>query len=484
MVDPPGEEAAISRRTADAPVAVKTASDATVRLSDVLGRLGARRSDIRRCAALARVCRKSHEPAETAAIALLAATAEVFARRALDHPWRRSDVTRALSSVSELTGLTDEAVRADIHARVALDPSIIQLPPAVAIETQLKVLFALTDVEHVSLWTLAAFDGLRSRFHVGRGKRDRRTGLVARAVLEGAQAEERSSTTHGVPVLRWQRTDGVLVFDVPDEGAAAATAAARTASGALALVLEREALLIRNSARERALVEPRERLLTRLGFDLHDGPIQDVAALAGDIRLFRSQLADALATTDLPDVLLGRIDDFEARVGAIDRGLRQMIHSLESPGMKRQSLADALRRETEAFKEETDVPVELVVRGDVSSLTDSQRIAIIRIVQESLTNIREHAHASRVSVAVMATSNEIAVDVNDDGRGFDLERTLVRAARAGRLGLLGMSERVRLLGGRFDVRSRAGDGTKVSVVLPAWRPTANEAAAVADTRAG
>jgi signal transduction histidine kinase len=464
-------------------VAAKTASDATVRLSDVLGRLGARRSDIRRCAALARVCRKSHEPAETAAIALLSATAEVFARRALDHPWRRSDVTKALSSVSELTGLTDEAVRADIHARVALDPSIIQLPPAVAIETQLKVLFALTEVEHVSLWTLTAFDGLASRFRVGRGKRDRRAGMVARSVLEGAEAE-RSETMQGVPVLRWQRTDGVLVFDVREEDATAAIAAARTAAGALALVLEREALLIRNSARERALVEPRERLLTRLGFDLHDGPIQDVAALAGDIRLFRSQLADALAETDLPDVLLGRIDDFEARVGAIDRGLRQMIHSLESPGMKRQSLADALRRETEAFKEETDVPVELVVRGDVSSLTDSQRIAIIRIVQESLTNIREHAHASRVSVAVMATSNEIAVDVNDDGRGFDLERTLVRAARAGRLGLLGMSERVRLLGGRFDVRSRAGDGTKVSVVLPAWRPTANEAAAVADTGAG
>jgi signal transduction histidine kinase len=268
----------------------------------------------------------------------------------------------------------------------------------------------------------------------------------------------------------------VLVFDVPEEDEAGAVAAARTTSGALALVLEREALLIRNSARERALVEPRERLLTRLGFDLHDGPIQDVAALAGDIRLFRAQLADVLATTDAPAPVLGRVDDLEARVGAIDRALRQMIHSLESPGMKRQSLADALRRETEAFKEETDVPVELVVRGDVTTLTDSQRIAIIRIVQESLTNIREHAHASRVSVSVMATPSEIEVEVNDDGRGFDLERTLVRAARAGRLGLLGMSERARLLGGRFDVRSHAGGPTEVSVVLPAWRPSEEEAA--------
>ena len=145
---------------ADATVAAKTESDATLRLSDVLGRLGARRSDIRRCAALARICGRSHEPAETAAIALLAATAEVFARRALDHPWRRSDVTKAVNSVSELTGLTDER-SAPTSTRVALDPSIIQLPPAVAIETQLKVFYGLMEVENVSLGS-AAFDGLRS----------------------------------------------------------------------------------------------------------------------------------------------------------------------------------------------------------------------------------------------------------------------------------------------------------------------------------
>jgi signal transduction histidine kinase len=60
--------------------------------------------------------------------------------------------------------------------------------------------------------------------------------------------------------------------------------------------------------------------------------------------------------------------------------------------------------------------------------------------------------------------------VTDNGRGFDVERTLVQAARKGRLGLVGMSERVRLLGGRFDLQSSLGGPTTISAIIPRWRP--------------
>jgi signal transduction histidine kinase len=96
-------------------------------------------------------------------------------------------------------------------------------------------------------------------------------------------------------------------------------------------------------------------------------------------------------------------------------------------------------------------------------------------VQESLTNIREHSNATQVGITVLSGPSELTAEIRDDGRGFDVERTLVRAARAGRFGLVGMSERVRLLGGRFDVRSRPGGPTTISLVLPAWRPATVEA---------
>ena len=60
----------------------------------------------------------------------------------------------------------------------------------------------------------------------------------------------------------------------------------------------------------------------------------------------------------------------------------------------------------------------------------------------------------------------------DDGRGFEVAKTLIRAAKRGRLGLVGMGERVRLLGGSFDVDSRPGGPTSISLVLPRWQPVA------------
>jgi signal transduction histidine kinase len=62
--------------------------------------------------------------------------------------------------------------------------------------------------------------------------------------------------------------------------------------------------------------------------------------------------------------------------------------------------------------------------------------------------------------------------IQDDGRGFEVANTLIRAAKRGRLGLVGMGERVRLLGGSFDVQSHAGGPTTLSLVLPRWQPVA------------
>jgi signal transduction histidine kinase len=455
-------------------VATRTSTDATVRLGELLGRLGARRLDARRTVKLARqlvASADSSAEAESTAISisLLGSVADVLGRLALDHAWTRAEIGKLVDTLVHITRLPGDVVRSEIHARVARDPRIIQLSPAVAVEAEVKVFYALTQVDHVSLWTKSAPNPLRCVFQAGPAKPGRRARLIARAILEGAGAE-RSGWAYGTPVLRWQRPDAALVFEAHDEHAQLALDASRETAAALALVLEREALLVRSAARERALVEAGERLLARLGFDLHDGPIQDVAVLAGDLHLFRGQLEDALTPAASGAALVGRVDDLEARVYAVDRTLRQLVHSFESPTVVRRPLDESLRREVEVFRAQTEIPVDLVLRGDFGDLTDSQRIALIRIVQESLTNIREHSDGTKVSVSVTSGPSEIAAEVSDNGRGFDVERTLVRAARSGRLGLVGMSERARLLGGRFDIRSRPGGPTTVSLVLPAWRP--------------
>jgi signal transduction histidine kinase len=457
-------------------VATRTSPDANVRAGEILVRLGARRADVRRTENLLRLAARSRESGETSGAAgfqLVARVADVLARAALDHAWRRSDLRGLVHEIAKATRLPAETVRLELLARVARDPRIIELSPPVAIEIQLNALYALAGVESVSLWTRSDLQRLELVSYSGR-KPGKPARDAAKRLLDGALAKPRTNL-HAKAVLRWQRPDAALVFQTRDGQSELASVAARETVGALALVLEREALLARSASRERALVEGGERLLARLGFDLHDGPIQDVAALAGDIHHFRSQLEAILSSGAGIAGLAGRIDDLDARVRAVDRSLRQMVHSLESPTVARRPLDEALRGEIEAFTNLTDQDVDLVLRGDFSELTDSQRIAVLRIVQESLTNIREHSAATTVSVSVTANADEISAEICDNGRGFDVERTFVRAARHGRFGLVGMSERARLLGGRFDVRSSPGGPTTISLVLPAWRPATVEA---------
>jgi signal transduction histidine kinase len=126
--------------------------------------------------------------------------------------------------------------------------------------------------------------------------------------------------------------------------------------------------------------------------------------------------------------------------------------------------------EVAAFVDRTGIEVEQHVVGEFDGLSVSQKIALIRIVQEALTNVREHANAAHVRIEINARSGRVDARVEDDGIGFRVARTLLDSAQRGRLGLVGSSERIRLLGGTFDVRSRPGGPTPVSLSLPRWQP--------------
>jgi signal transduction histidine kinase len=108
--------------------------------------------------------------------------------------------------------------------------------------------------------------------------------------------------------------------------------------------------------------------------------------------------------------------------------------------------------------------------GDMTVLSVSQQIALLNIVHEALANVREHSGATDVEVVVSVSEDGVEAQVVDNGCGFDLEATLIRAARRGRLGLVAMHERVRLLGGQCRIDSRPGGPTTVSVVLERWEP--------------
>ena len=228
-------------------------------------------------------------------------------------------------------------------------------------------------------------------------------------------------------------------------------------------------MLERNSAAERSLLSNTEARITRIGFDLHDGPAQDLLVLGSELR----ELSEALYPFVLPshrELVRGRLDDLLARVVDLDRQLRETAHSLESRSIVSRPLAEVLHREVEAFSQRTGIKSSVTVHGDPETLSGQQRIALYRGIQESLSNVREHSGATTVEVKLQVRRTSVDARVKDNGHGFEVNRAIGLAAQRGRLGIVGIGERMRMLGGSFEVDSRPGGPTTLRMSLPRWEP--------------
>ena len=222
----------------------------------------------------------------------------------------------------------------------------------------------------------------------------------------------------------------------------------------------------RSSSADATKLEAAQRRLRRLALDLHDGPAQDVAALAVDAALLQAELADDL-TPERVETARELAAELRDRLASLGRDIRDLAEVLEPRAMLRAPLRDILLREAGAFARRTGIVPSVEVDEDLGVMTASQQIALVRVAQEALTNIRDHAGATAVDVSARVTAQGVSLSVVDDGCGFDVER----AADSGRIGLAGMEERVRLLGGRLAVDSRPGAGTRVEATIPRWRPS-------------
>lgn len=212
-----------------------------------------------------------------------------------------------------------------------------------------------------------------------------------------------------------------------------------------------------------------ERRLARLAYDLHDGPLQELVALAEDLRHAARQIDEVVPEADRVRVR-GRFQDIEARLGALEESLREIAHGGRlASSVAREPLDDLIRAEIATF-EKTGIPVDFSADGEFDELTDSQKIALLRVIQEGLTNVRKHSGARSVSVELRGTEDATELTIRDDGRGFDV------GASAGqdRLGLAGIHERVRMLGGEVEVESSSEKGAILWARLPQWRPPPTE----------
>ncbi len=164
----------------------------------------------------------------------------------------------------------------------------------------------------------------------------------------------------------------------------------------------------------------------------------------------------------------GPESEFDERLAEIKQLAEQSLRLIRdlAAGLRPTMLDDlglqpALQKQARQFSRHTNIPVSVEVEGDLDHLPERHKVYLYRIVQESLTNCARHARAKKISVTMKGGDDSVLVAVEDDGVGFD------PAAAAGNgIGLVGIEERARELGGTMDLHSQPGMGTRLEVRIP------------------
>jgi signal transduction histidine kinase len=145
---------------------------------------------------------------------------------------------------------------------------------------------------------------------------------------------------------------------------------------------------------------------------------------------------------------------------------RRSVSALRPEALESARLSDALVEVAERWSERQGIPVRVTTTGAIEPVASEAEIALLRAAQEALANVAKHADADRVGVTLSYLTDEVALDVRDDGVGFD---AALPTAGAGGFGLVALRERVEQLAGSVQIESEPGHGTAVSIRVPVTR---------------
>ena len=198
----------------------------------------------------------------------------------------------------------------------------------------------------------------------------------------------------------------------------------------------------------------------RIARELHDGVGQLLAAVSMNIALVAAE-ADKLS-----EEARNAVADNEAMVQEILRNIRTLSHLLHPPLLDESGLRSALSWYVDEFGRRSGITVQFECSPKVGRLSNEMEIALFRIVQESLGNVHRHSQSPTASISLDVVDGRISLRVKDQGVGIAVERQHeIRTGNRAGVGVRGMRERVRQLGGTLDIHS-SPQGTEVLVALP------------------
>jgi signal transduction histidine kinase len=209
----------------------------------------------------------------------------------------------------------------------------------------------------------------------------------------------------------------------------------------------------------RRILSTQEEERKRISRELHDLVAQTLTSI--NVHLTTLKLESAQHAGNLKRNITRTQKLVERSVDKVHRFARELRPAvLDDLG-----LIPALRSFIESFAKDAGVRVKMTACATVEQLNNDRRTVLYRVAQEALTNVARHARAGNVTVEIRELPGAIRMRIHDDGRSFDVER-LLHSRRSRRMGLLGMRERVEVVGGTFAIESVPGKGTTVTAWVP------------------
>lgn len=192
----------------------------------------------------------------------------------------------------------------------------------------------------------------------------------------------------------------------------------------------------------------------RISQDLHDDVGQKMTVLLFEMRTLREKVEKKQA------ISLQEMDSLIRSTGVVLKHVRQILYQLHPPSLSKTPLPNVLAAFCSTFEESNNLHIDFSFQKEFPDLPDKVATAIYRFVQEGLTNVVKHAKASSVWINLDYEDGDLAISLEDNGQGFDLNN------HHEGFGLHGIKERFLMLGGSLDIESAPGNGTRLSGTVP------------------
>lgn len=288
------------------------------------------------------------------------------------------------------------------------------------------------------------------------GKGGVATGVIAFAVLFPRAVMSSGHTDHALPEMA-----GIMVV-----------------SGLLILVITQQIKESETQERVREglryfvrqVLTSQEDERKRIAMELHDETAQAL--------LLSCQRLDRLVADEsypLPSEVSSELQSLRMETVRILTDLRRLTQHLRPSVLDDHGLVPALEWIADSLLDQYGIAVRVQVMGVLPEHSQATQLLLFRIAQEALHNVGRHSGATEAVVTLHGQRGRVKMTIADNGHGFSLTRPLSELGKKGKLGLLGMDERTRLVGGTLEIRSILGGGTTITVELPCTDPGVAEA---------